>query len=180
MKKFRTLSILAVAGLTTGCNDFQPHVVHVPAKGDYTVAASASLRPGMVFDNGGRHVACLPPPPDAGFREADEFDLSISIASVSTGDEAADAVSESGEQEFVGRTPALLLTRELMFQNCLAAQNMGLSKDEQLALHNKTLDTIATIFASETDKTSVTISQTLSDTDSDTDSDSSAAASGSN
>ncbi len=168
----------ALVLVLAGCNDFQPHFKQSPHGGEYVISTSASLRPGIVFQRGGKEWVCMPPPPDAGFREADDFELSISIASVSTGDEAADAASVSGEQEFVGRTPALLLARELFFQQCIASFNMELSKAETLALYNQNLDIISKIFAAETANTTLSIQQTLTDADQDTDSDATSVTSG--
>lgn len=63
-----------------------------------------------------------------------------------------------------GRTPAILMTRELFFRACEFSQNYKLNKDEALTLYNKTLDTIATVWATEAGNTTVTIGDTVSST----------------
>lgn len=157
--------------LLAACNDFQPHIEQSPSQGDFILSASAALRPGIVHNAPGPEWVCIPPPPDAGFREAETAAIEISILTISTGDQAGSEASQSGEQEFLGRTPALLLARELFFQQCLAAYNMKLTKAEALDLYKQNLAVIQQIFAAETASTTVTIQQSSSDTDTDSDSD---------
>ncbi|MEM0988603.1 MAG: hypothetical protein AAGK00_06955 [Pseudomonadota bacterium] len=165
--------IVAAAIAVSGCNDFQPHLSQTPSEGDFVIAASAALRPGIVHQLGDRDWVCMPPPPDAGFREAETAALEINIFTVSTGDDAASAAAESGEEEFLGRTPALLLARELFFQQCLAAFNLKLNKAEAIAFYKQNLDVIQQIFATEASQTTITVTQALNDADTETATDSS-------
>ncbi|MEM9060107.1 MAG: hypothetical protein AAGD13_06555 [Pseudomonadota bacterium] len=165
--------ILALAALPflAACNDLQPHISTVPVNAVQTIAVSGALRPGVVMNQSGRQFVCMPPPPDAGFREADTVAFDLNIAAISAGDEAGDAGAQAGEHEFLGRTPTLLLARELLFQQCLTAFNMGLSPEQVLQIQRENLTTIQSLMAAEIANTTITQDAKLSTTSTDTDTD---------
>jgi len=63
-----------------------------------------------------------------------------------------------------GRTPAVLMTRELFYRACEFSLNFGLTKQEALDLYNKTLDAVTQVWATEAGNTTVTVGDTVQTT----------------
>ena len=58
----------------------------------------------------------------------------------------------------VGRTPALLLAREILYRSCEMAKNAGLNSQQQMDMFLQSMQTAAEILKNETAKTSISIS----------------------
>ena len=58
----------------------------------------------------------------------------------------------------VGRTPALLLAREILYRSCEMAKNAGLDSQQQMDMFLQSMQTAAEILKNETAKTSISIS----------------------
>jgi hypothetical protein len=141
----------------------------VPTKTDLgageALSHTASLSHTLVLDGRGHLVACTQPAPDAGFSQSAENEISISLVEVGTSTTDADETAEeSAEVELAGRTPAVLITRELFFRLCEFARNQKLSNTQATQLYSQTLDAVKTVWATEAGNTKVTISDTVQDT----------------
>ena len=69
--------------------------------------------------------------------------------------------SASQDTELEGRTPVLLLSRELLFRQCEFSYNNNLNHAEALKLYNRNLDIIKTLAIEEIKRTKITIKETL-------------------
>jgi hypothetical protein len=63
-----------------------------------------------------------------------------------------------------GRTPALLMAREMFYRTCEFSTNFGLNKKEALSLFQQTLKTVGSVWATEAQNTTVTVGDTIQDT----------------
>ena len=63
----------------------------------------------------------------------------------------------------MGRTPALLASREILYRTCELMGNLDLSKDQALEIYNKSLNTVAEIMGSETENTAISLSAGFTD-----------------
>lgn len=106
------------------------------------------------------HYLCSLPQPDSAFDQKDGGNIDLSLISTG-GDKSASTAEDSEEVELAGRTPTVLMTRELFFRACEFSSNYQLSKDEAKALYMKTLDGVLTNWAIEAGHTTVTIGDTV-------------------
>ncbi len=112
----------------------------------------------MTRDN--NHYLCSLPQPDSAFDQKDGGNVDVSLISTS-GDKSATTDEDSEEVELAGRTPAVLMTRELFFRACEFSSNYQLTKDEAKALYMKTLDGVLSNWAIEAGQTTVKIGDTV-------------------
>ncbi|MDX1571011.1 MAG: hypothetical protein R3200_11040, partial [Xanthomonadales bacterium] len=85
---------------------------------------------------------CVGPPPDA------TADLGFAADVTVLGGGGTDSAG-AGEEELPlgGRNPNVLITRDLIFQSCLAESRLGLDSDERKAHYKDLLDLLAKINA---------------------------------
>jgi len=136
----------------------EPHILEL--KSETLITNTASSAHTFVHDRSNERIICSQPHPDAAFDEADESQTTIALISTSE-DQAGMSVSTE-EVELAGRTPTVLMTRELFFRACEFSYNYKLDKEEALELYNKTLDAIAETWAVEAGNTQVSIGDTVS------------------
>ena len=116
----------------------------------------------MTDKNGTAIHTCTMPQPDATFSVTTEEGLGLSIGS-------EEATVGSSEAEMVGRTPTVLMSRELFFRTCEFAVNYNLSKKEATDLFNKTLDTVISLATIQANNTTVTVGDTVATATANTD-----------
>ena len=160
---FAVASIFALAG----CTEFyEPTPKVTKVQDTWIISGTAALSDTFVRTAGSKTYSCTEPPPDSAFNQGDSADLNISVVAIGGGgDSSSDGVSESSEEtELTGRTPGLLISRELFFRACEFSHNFNLTKAEALALYNKTLDIVDKNWATEAAQTTVTIGDTITTT----------------
>ncbi|WP_088329624.1 hypothetical protein [Lacimicrobium sp. SS2-24] len=113
-----------------------------------------------VMQRDNNHYLCSLPHPDSAFDQKDGGNIDVSLINTG-GDKGASTNEDSEEVELAGRTPTVLMTRELFFRACEFSSNYQLSKDEAKALYMKTLDGVLTNWAIEAGHTTVTIGDTV-------------------
>jgi len=158
--KLITLSILIGVALS-GCSSYEPKPqLSLVAEANF-ITSTGDLSSTIVHKN----RICLQPSPDAAFSASDSGGVSILNFGVKN-----DGVSDSSNQkdtEMTGRTPSVLLARELMYRLCELGNNLTLNKDEMLASYNKNLEIIKEIALSETKQTTINITSGVTVTTSD-------------
>jgi hypothetical protein len=154
---------LVVAGCTPS---FEPATQITPLEGGTVVSSTASLGHTLIHDPAANLVTCSLAQPDAAFDQADEGDISVSLISIGNDQSEKGADAESSEEvEMSGRTPTVLMARELFFRTCEFSQNHKLDKKEALELYKQTLEAVAKVWAIEAGSTTVTVGDTLSITE---------------
>lgn len=158
-------------GLTTGTFLFlagcagqsvpEPKISHLDA--DQMISHSSSMSGTIIVTPGDRRYICSQPAPDSGFTQGDSGGFSLAILA-----SQSDAVSESenmAEVELAGRSPGILLARELLYRLCEFGHNNALSKDEAKALYKRNLDIIEKISSIEAGNTTIKIDDALTTND---------------
>ncbi len=160
-----SLTLAAVALLLGACADaYEPVPKTTSLTPDTIVSNTASLSHIYVRNAASQFVTCTTPQPDAVFDQGETADINISLISVSGGSDAGGEGEDTQEIEMAGRTPAVLMARELFFRACEFSQNYRLTKDEALGLYKNTLDVVGRGWAKEAGQTTVTIGDKLQTT----------------
>lgn len=166
-KLLRRTGVLSLALAVAGCTAaFEPKTITSELKGGSVISNTASLAHTFVHTKPGKLFTCSLSHPDAAFDQADEGDISVSLIAIDNSQTDGGGDAESSEEaEMAGRTPAVLMARELFFRACELSQNLNLDKKEALALYNKTLDVVKAVWTIEAGNTTVTVGDTLTVTE---------------
>ena len=122
------------------------------------VTSSAETSTTYLKAEGDKHQFCAGVSPDATYSERSSAGFSLSFLNFG-GSPSNDVVSEENSgDEMVGRTPALLLAREILYRSCEMAKNAGLNSQQQMDMFLQSMQTAAEILKNETAKTSISIS----------------------
>lgn len=160
MKHF---GFIFVAFFLFGCSGYKPEpYVMRDGSGGTVVSSTAAVASTYVRGESSSKIVCSAPPPDASFSESDSSNLDISLVkneenTTADSDKLDDA---SNEVELTGRTPSVLLAREVFFRTCEISQNFKLSKEQALDLFKLSLQAVSDNWAGETANTTITISDT--------------------
>ena len=157
--------LLALTFYMTGCSSYKPEP-HITSDGEGVIFSSdtAALSTTKIQNGNNLHIICKAPPPDASFSEASGLNLEFSIVKSTTqNSKNNEGGSQSvNELELAGRTPSVLLAREVFFRTCEFSDNFKLTKEEALVIFNKSLDTVGQNWALETNKTTINITDLVS------------------
>ncbi len=118
-----------------------------PVLSEHILSTTASISNTLVLDRNTSFVTCTGPPPDASFSQGEQASIS---ALISGNDDKASEGEDSEEAGLKGRSPAVLLSREMFFRACEFSRNYQLTKDEALQLYMQTLGAVVTNFENET------------------------------
>jgi hypothetical protein len=132
---------------TAACQTTQqdPIMLRVNQGTDLTaLTAGAGTRAILVRTDTGRPYICDDPGPDAALNEFADSGFSISLIKVGdTGDgQNSNSIGEAG---LGGRSPNVLITRELLYRFCEFAGNTTLTDDQRIALYQATLNAVVSI-----------------------------------
>jgi len=154
-------------------SSFEPKVESVGLEGEAVISSLPSLSHTMVMKAGSTLHSCLGRGSDATFSQSDTGDVSISLVSTgsSSGADNAGNSENSGETEMAGRTPAVLMAREMFYRTCEFSNNYQLPKDEALKLYLQTMSAVSAGWKAEVGKTTITIGETISVSDTNSASD---------
>ena len=83
--------------------------------------------------------------PDGTYCYGPQPDGAINISRSGTGINAGTVTGSDDEAYLGGRNPNVLISRDLLFQSCLAEARLKLSNEERKALFSRTLDIIQAI-----------------------------------
>lgn len=169
-KKITIRSALIVGTLIsfTGCSStavYEPKPNVTPLKEGTIITNTASLRHTYIHNPKTQMIICAEPAPDTGFAQDDSTD-GLSISLLHTGDQnSLGGESEgSSEDELTGRTPSLLIARELLFRACEFAANFKLNTENALSVYMRNLDIIEKVAAIESERTTIEIKDSISNT----------------
>jgi hypothetical protein len=151
--------LLGVFIVLTGCSEiYQPKPTITPVTDETVMSRTASLSNVYVLDKQTDFVTCAEPPPDAVFTQSDAADFSFSLVQLG-GDDKGDNKEQSQEVSMVGRTPGVLMARELFYRACEFSRNYELSKEEAISLYRETLKTVSNGWQVEGGNTTVRIDE---------------------
>lgn len=157
---FRRFAGLGVGALgLAGCDGLHlPQPTVTPVEQETILSRTSSLSNVYILDKNTGFVTCAEPPPDTAFDHIDDSDLSLSLVRFG-GDDRAGGSEGSEEAEMLGRTPGVLIARELFFRACEFSRNYDLEKEEALALYRDTLNAVREGWAIEGKNTTVKIDE---------------------
>lgn len=161
----RSMGMIAAAALALGgCAElYAPAPIGTAAAPGQVLSAPASISGVVISDAESATVFCAQPAPDALFDQGEAADVSVSLIQVGDGDDSASEESSSSEVEMAGRTPGVLMAREIFYRTCEFTHNQKLSKEEATTLFTKALDLVGAGWQGETAKTTITVGDTVSD-----------------
>ena len=132
---------------------------------DSMTAVTAGLSQTFFRSKQSGYRICSQPMPDAAFDQSEGGSVSVSM--IGTGSESGSEDEGSTDAEMAGRTPAVLIAREMFYRACEFSTNFDLSEDQATQLYLKTLDAVSQGWAIEAGQTTVTIGDTVVDTSED-------------
>jgi hypothetical protein len=135
-------SILVIPVALVGCSQFyepKPQLTHLTREA--VLSNTSSLTHTFVVDRKTSFVTCTAPQPDSSFSQSASEAFSISFMNFGGNDK--EGVTQGSEGvELSGRTPSVLMARELFFRACEFSRNNELNKAEAIKLYEKTLDVV--------------------------------------
>jgi hypothetical protein len=157
------LIIILVAGLTSACSTIEkPTPKRFSIDPDSSISVTAGTSQTFVRSQSANYQLCSQPMPDVAYDKGDDADINYSF--INTSSDQISAQDNSDEVEMAGRTPSILMAREMFYRTCEFSTNFGLNKQEALSLYQQTLKTIGNVWASEAQNTTVTVGDTIQDT----------------
>jgi hypothetical protein len=148
-----------------GCSSLYEPAPKVTDLGvDQIISHTASLSGTIIVTPKDQRYFCAQPAPDAGFTQGESGGVTVAI--LASQSESATESEQSADVEMMGRTPGILLARELLYRLCEFGHNNALDKREATALYKLNLSIIEKISGIEAGNTNITIGETLTNTDS--------------
>ncbi len=163
MLSYKYVAIIVVSFLASACSTIEkpsPKTFNITADSSISVTAGTSQT--FVRSQSANYQLCSQPMPDVAYDKGDDADINYSF--INTSSDQISAQDNSDEVEMAGRTPAILMAREMFYRTCEFSTNFGLNKQEALSLYQQTLKTIGNVWASEAQNTTVTVGDTIQDT----------------
>jgi len=159
------LAALGSAFLATGCTSpFEPKPVEVKLDGQKLISNTASVKNTFILDADSPLIICAEPPPDASFNQDTDLDITVALIAAG-GDKGGDDDEGSEESEMAGRSPGVLLARELLYRFCEFSRNYKVEKDVAIELYKQNLDIIREVGNKEAEHTAVKIADTVTNAD---------------
>lgn len=151
------LGAITVLGLT-GCAGSEPRPFHSQIQTSTSISGTAALAQTYLLNPESSLHICKEPPPDAAFDAASGGEFTL----ISIGDKTGESLSAvDAEQEMQGRTPGVVLTRELLYRLCEFSYNQKLDRATAIELYRANLAIIEKINSIEAERTDITISDGL-------------------
>ena len=132
---------------------------------DSVTAVTAGLSQTFFRSKQSGYWICSTPPPDAAFDQSEGGSVNVSM--IGMGSEGGSEDEGSTDAEMAGRTPAVLMAREMFYRACEFSTNFGLSEEHATQVYLKTLDAVSQGWAIEAGQTTVQIGDTVTDTSED-------------
>jgi hypothetical protein len=152
-------SLLGVSLISACSNNYHPVPQHMSIETNSSISVTAGISQTMVRSKDASYLLCTQPMADAAYDQGSGSNFSIGLVNTSS-DQISDQ-SDSNEVEMAGRTPAVLIAREMFFRACEFSGNYGLTKDEALKLYQQTLVIIGGVWSTEAANTKVTIGDSV-------------------
>lgn len=151
----RLVVAFAAMLLAAGCSSlYEPKPVEMQLDGPKLISNTASVKNTFVMEGDSTLIVCAEPSPDAAFSQDTDLDITISLIATDKGGDDDDGSEES---EMAGRSPSVLLARELLYRLCEFSRNYHVEKDTAIELYKQNLAIIREIGGKESEHTSVKI-----------------------
>ena len=161
MKSSRYLGLLVPVVLTACTSNPIPTPTLSDLKENHIVTFPASNSFAYVFKEDSNYYTCSQTNVDAGFDSSESGDVEVAL--LKTGEDGAGFAETSQEVEFSGRTPAVLMSREIFFRTCEFSKNYALNKEEATELFKISLQGIIAAWEIEAKSYKVNITENSTD-----------------
>jgi len=121
------------------------------------VGTTATMNFGVGKQRESNFQSCLPPSPDA--IDTDQSSESLGLSLPTEGGNESMSGGRSGV-EMAGRTPGVLLAREILFRVCEFIMNNDVPIEQATAMYDQAFGVLQAVMMSETENTSIAISET--------------------
>ncbi|MEK9923802.1 MAG: hypothetical protein VW521_13115, partial [Rhodospirillales bacterium] len=160
----RKSMLMGAVILLTGCSSiYEPQLKSTSLGKEVVLSSTGSIGTTIVQDPNNLKKVCLGRGVEAAFEQSDTGSISVSLVSIGKSDaEGASNAEKAGEEEMTGRTPAVLITRELFYRACELSINSNLDKKEALEVFYKVLNVVDNGWKQEGANTRVTFGDTVS------------------
>ena len=160
----RKSMLMGAVILLTGCSSiYEPQLKSTSLGKEVVLSSTGSIGTTIVQDPNNLKKVCLGRGVEAAFEQSDTGSISVSLLSIGKSDaEGASNAEKAGEEEMTGRTPAVLITRELFYRACELSINSNLDKKEALEVFYKVLNVVDNGWKQESANTRVTFGDTVS------------------
>jgi hypothetical protein len=160
----RKSMLIGVVILMTGCSSiYEPQLKSTSLGKEVVLSGTGSIGTTIVQDPNNLKKVCLGRGVEAAFEQSDTGSISVSLVSIGKSDaEGASNTEKAGEEEMTGRTPAVLITRELFYRACELSINSNLDKKEALEVFYKVLNVVDNGWKQESANTRITFGDTVS------------------
>ncbi|NTS78362.1 hypothetical protein HR060_16030 [Catenovulum sp. SM1970] len=143
-----------------GCSSVYAPIPHqVIIQEDSTLATTAVINHTFVRSKSNNYIVCSQTSADAAFDQGSNDGVSGTFTSGAS--ETIRNQNSANDVEMSGRTPVLLMTRELMYRTCEFTANFNLTKVEAQALYEKTLTLVGNVWTTEAGNTTIKITDAL-------------------
>ncbi|HEX4943967.1 MAG TPA: hypothetical protein VFV55_06405 [Usitatibacteraceae bacterium] len=123
------------------------------------VTTSTARQMVMIKDPGSNERYCRGPDPDSSLTSSGGVTLSLPS---STGSKSVGAQKQEDALSFGGRSPAVLITRELMYRACELSMNINADADKTIAIYQEFVRSIERIVASQRQQGAAPLASTKS------------------
>ena len=158
MKIFKSIIAISVMPLLAGCDTITPRskVINMSANKIAMISSSAETSSAVFQIGAERAHYCATNSPDSTFSSSSSMGLSISMLNFGGGapESETDTNSSTGD-EMMGRTPAVLASRDIMYRACELIGNLDLTIQQALDLYSDSLKAATLILAKEVASTKV-------------------------
>jgi hypothetical protein len=165
---FYALPVLALTAC--GTPKIDPSVKHLEKSSSIVLLTdTAETSTTVALNPEEKMFLCSNNAPDATFSANNSRGADFSITKTTNNSVDRNVSKGVAGQEMMGRTPAVLTTREYFYRTCELIRNLNLDKKEAIELFKHAMDQSSKLLQSETQNTTISITDGLSNTISQSD-----------
>lgn len=159
---FKLIIVIGAIASLTACASLSHMAEIEKLPDDGVVFSSPSLKTLLIQDPEKLKKICLGRGADAVFEESESGDFSLTLISIGNdAPEKAEAADNAGEEEMIGRSPSVLIARELFYRACELTNNVNLKDKDAVKLFNSVLNVVRDGWLQEGKNTSIKIGEKL-------------------
>lgn len=148
LKKIHLVLLFSAILVITGCSTATPKpTITDNFNGIHIYSTTSQIQSSFLKDKGSNQHFCDARGSDVADTHSDGFGISAALVGKNEG------ISESSSHGAValgGRSPAVLITREVMYRTCEMIMNLDLDNEVALDLYIKTLELVTTLVKNDT------------------------------
>ena len=163
-KKIKIIGATAIIFSIAGCSSSTPvsKVINMRSDKVALVSNSAETTSSLYQSAINKSYYCSSNAPDSTFSTSKDFDFSVSLLNFGGGSpEKEHSGSSSSGAEMLGRSPAVLAARDIMYRACELIGNLNLTPEQAIVVYTDSMKIAASILKTEAATTTITQTSTL-------------------